>query len=516
MKRQIKIFDTTLRDGEQSPGCSMNLREKFEVAKQLEKLKVDVIEAGFAIASKGDFEAIKTIAEGVKGCSVAALARTKPSDIDAVWEALKNAEQPRIHTFIATSPIHMKHKLKMTPEQVLDVAERMVSYARKHCSDVEFSAEDATRSNPEFLYKVFEAAIAAGATVINVPDTVGYTTPDEFYTLIRNIREHVSNIEKAEISVHCHNDLGMAAANTLAAVKAGARQLECTINGIGERAGNAALEEIVMAVNTRKDLFDLSCNVDTTQIHRSSKLVSTLIGFPLPPNKAIVGSNAFAHESGIHQHGVLSEKSTYEIMSPQSIGLSENQIVLGKHSGRHAFVDRLKKLGFTLTKKEVDKIFVQFKELADKKKAVSNWDIEALVHDSFLNLPEVYHLEQFIINSGNTISSTANIKLSRNNEMREEVAKGDGPVEAAFKAIEKIIGMSLKLEDYFVHSVTSGKDAQGEVVVKISMDNRIVVGRGLSTDIVEASILAYLNAVNKIISGEPAQEGRNGKKNNNL
>lgn len=316
MKRQIKIFDTTLRDGEQSPGCSMNLREKFEVAKQLEKLKVDVIEAGFAIASKGDFEAIKAIAEGVKGCSVAALARTKPSDIDAVWEALKNAEQPRIHTFIATSPIHMKHKLKMTPEQVLDVTERMVRYARKYCSDVEFSAEDATRSNPEFLYRVFEAAIAAGATVINVPDTVGYTTPDEFYMLIRNIREHVSNIEKAEISVHCHNDLGMAVANTLAAAKAGTKQLECTINGIGERAGNAALEEIVMAINTRKDLFDLSCNVDTTQIHRSSKLVSKLIGVPLPPNKAIVGSNAFAHESGIHQHGVLSEKSTYEIMSP--------------------------------------------------------------------------------------------------------------------------------------------------------------------------------------------------------
>jgi len=513
MKGQIKIFDTTLRDGEQSPGCSMNLREKFEVAKQLEKLKVDVIEAGFAIASKGDFEAIKAIAEGVKGCSVAALARTKPSDIDAVWEALKNAEQPRIHTFIATSPIHMKHKLKMTPEQVLDVTEKMVRYARKHCSDVEFSAEDATRSNPEFLYRVFEAAIAAGATVINVPDTVGYTTPDEFYTLIRNIREHVSNIEKAEISVHCHNDLGMAVANTLAAVNAGATQLECTINGIGERAGNAALEEIVMAINTRKDLFDFSCNVDTTQIHRSSKLVSTLIGVSLPPNKAIVGSNAFAHESGIHQHGVLSEKSTYEIMTPESVGLSENQIVLGKHSGRHAFEDRLKKLGFTLTKDEVDKIFVQFKELADKKKVVSDWDIEALVHDRFLNLPEVYHLEQFIINSGNTISSTADIKISVNNEIREEVAKGDGPVDAAFKAIEKIIGMSFKLEDYFVHSVTGGKDAQGEVVVKISKDNRIVVGRGLSTDIVEASILAYLNAVNKITNKGAAREEKNDKKN---
>lgn len=501
MKRQIKIFDTTLRDGEQSPGCSMNLQEKFEVARQLDKLKVDVIEAGFAASSKEDFESVKVIAEGVKECCVAALARALPKDIDLAWEALKNAKQPRIHTFIATSPIHMRHKLKMTPEQILEVTDRMVRYARNKCRDVEFSAEDATRSNPEFLYRIFETAIAAGATVINIPDTVGYTTPFEFSALINNVKEHVSNVDKVEISVHCHNDLGMAVANTLAAVRAGATQLECTINGIGERAGNAAMEEIVMAINTRKDLFNLRCNIDTTQIHRTSKLVSTLTGIPLPPNKAIVGANAFAHEAGIHQHGVLLEKSTYEIMRPESVGLSESRIVLGKHSGRHAFEDKLKKLGFTLSKDVVNEIFVRFKELAEKKKVVSNLDIEALVHNKHINLPDVYHLDQFIINTGNIISSTANIKISVNNETREEVASGDGPMDAAFKAIEKIIGMSFKLEDYFVRSVSGGKDAQGEVVVKIRKDNRIAVGRGLSTDIVEAGIHAYLNAVNRIIYG---------------
>lgn len=516
MGRQIRIFDTTLRDGEQSPGCSLNHREKFEVAKQLERLKVDVIEAGFAIASKGDFEAIKNIAENVKECAVAALARTKEEDIDAAWEAVRNAKHPRIHIFIATSPIHMKHKLKMSPEQVLVTTEQMVKYAKKRCVDIEFSAEDATRSDPEFLYNVLETAIYAGATVVNVPDTVGYTAPDEFFTLVKNIKKNVSNIEEAKISVHCHNDLGLAVANTLAAIKAGATQVECTINGIGERAGNAALEEIVMAVHTRKDLFDIFCHVDTTQIHRCSRLVSTLIGVAIPPNKSIVGANAFAHESGIHQHGVLSEKSTYEIMTPESIGLSENQIVLGKHSGRHAFEARLKKLGYSLAGDEVGEIFIRFKELADRKKVVSDWDIEALVDNKYLNFSEVYNLERFIINTGNTISSTANIKMSVNDEIREEAATGDGPMDAAFKAIEKIIGMSFKLEDYFVHSVTDGKDALGEVVVKIRKDNRIVTGRGLSTDIIEAGIHAFMNAVNKIINGMPSQEDKNDKKNSYL
>lgn len=517
MPRQIKIFDTTLRDGEQSPGCSMNLQEKLEVAKWLDRLKVDVIEAGFAIASKGDLEAIKAVAETVKVCKVAALARVLPKDIDAAWEGVKGAKQPRIHVFIATSDIHMKHKLKMTPDQVIETTEKMVRYAKKYCNDIEFSAEDATRSDPEFLHKVLEKAIAAGATVINIPDTVGYTTPDEFSKLVRSVKNNVPNVDKAEISVHCHNDLGMAVANTLAAANVGATQLECTINGIGERAGNAALEEVVMAINTRKDVFDSVCEVDTKQIYRSSKFVSTLIGVPISPNKAIVGANAFAHEAGIHQHGVLSEKSTYEIMSPESIGLSDNKIVLGKHSGRHAFEKRLRELGYNLEKEELNLTFKQFKELTDKKKVVSDWDIEALVQSKQMFVPEIYRLEQFIINSGNAITATANIRMVKDNEVREEVSTGDGPMDAAFKAIEKIVGMSFKLEDYFVHSVTEGKDAQGEVAVKICKGDRRVVGRGLSTDVVEAGIHAYVNAVNKILNGKTQKEEiRSGKKNSDL
>ncbi len=501
MARQIKIFDTTLRDGEQSPGCSMNLYEKLEVAKWLDRLKVDVIEAGFAISSRGDFEAIKAVAETVRECRVAALARALTKDIDAAWEAVKAAKQPRIHVFIATSGIHMRHKLKMSPDQVLDTTEKMVKYAKKYCHDVEFSAEDATRSEPEFLYRVLEKAVGAGATVINIPDTVGYTTPDEFTALLDGILKNVPNINKTEISVHCHNDLGMAVANTLAAAKAGATQLECTINGIGERAGNAALEEIVMGINTRKDLFGLTCRVNTTQIYRSSKLVSTLIGIPIHPNKAIVGANAFAHESGIHQHGVLAEKSTYEIMKPESVGLSKNQLVLGKHSGHHAFDDRIREMGYNLNKEHLADIFKQFKELAEKKKVIYDWDIEALLQSKNTNVPEIYHLEQFIINSGNTITSTANIKMVVDGKIREDVASGDGPMDAAFKAIEKIVGISFTLEDYLVHSVTSGKDAQGEVAVKLRRNNRIVTGRGLSTDVVEAGIKAFVNAVNKLLNG---------------
>ena len=512
MGRNIKVFDTTLRDGEQSPGCSMNFNQKYKVAKQLERLKVDVIEAGFAIASNGDFEAIQAIARDIKGCTIAALARTKEEDIYTAWESIKQAKHPRIHTFIATSPIHMQHKLKMTPEQVIDTTEYMVRYARNLCGEVEFSAEDATRSQSEFLFKVLETAIKAGATVINIPDTVGYTAPDEFYSLVKNIKEQVPNIDKAEISIHCHNDLGMGVANSLAAMRAGADQVECTINGIGERAGNAALEEIVMAINTRKDLYGLNCNVDTTQIYRTSKLVSSLIGVSVPPNKAIVGANAFAHEAGIHQHGVLSEKSTYEIMRPESIGLQENQIVLGKHSGRHAFADRLKRLGYSLKKDELDKTFSQFKELADKKKDVSDWDIEALILSEFSSIPETFRLERFIINSGNTITATANVKLSYNQEPKEEVAHGDGPMDAAFKAIEKVVGKPFKLEDFTVRSVTRGKDAQGEVVLKLRKDGLVVAGRGLSTDVVEAGIRAYLHAVNKILYKMDLQEKKNEKK----
>lgn len=496
---KIKIFDTTLRDGEQSPGCSMNLQEKIQMAKQLELLKVDVIEAGFAIASPGDFKSVKAIAENIKNCTVASLARTLTRDIDCAWEAVKSSKRPRIHTFIATSDIHMKHKLKATEQEVLESAVNAVKYAKTLCEDVEFSAEDATRSNHEFLYKIIEEVIKAGATVVNIPDTVGYATPDEMYNLIKNIKENVKGIHKADISVHCHDDLGLAVANTLASAKAGATQLECTINGIGERAGNAALEEIAMVLKTRKDVFDGDCGIDTRQISRSSRLLTAITGVQVQPNKAIVGANAFAHESGIHQHGVLEERSTYEIMTPDSVGLSKNKMVLGKHSGRHALGERLKELGYSLDKEELNKAFTQFKELADKKKAVYDRDLEAIVNKDVMKIEKVYELKRFIINSGNTITSTATVILTKEDEDIENVATGDGPVDAAFNAIEKIVGLELKLEDYVLHSVTEGKDAQGEAVVKIRNNGRLFTGRGLSTDVVEASIEAYVNAVNKML-----------------
>ncbi|ABR49586.1 2-isopropylmalate synthase [Alkaliphilus metalliredigens QYMF] len=498
--RQIKIFDTTLRDGEQSPGCSMNLGEKLEVAMQLEKMKVDVIEAGFAIASPGDFNAVKEIAKIVKNATVASLARALPKDIDRAYEAVKYAENPRIHTFIATSDIHMKYKLKSTEEEVLAQAVAMVKRAKGYCNDVEFSAEDASRSRTEFLYRIFEAVIKAGATVINVPDTVGYTTPDEYYRLIKGIKENVANIHRAEISVHCHNDLGMAVANTLAAAAAGATQLECTINGIGERAGNAALEEIVMGINTRKDLYGMYTNIDTGQIYAASRLTSKVTGMKVQHNKAIVGENAFAHESGIHQHGMLANKSTYEIMTPESIGLSKNQLVLGKHSGSHALEDRLKELGYEISKEKLNEVFKEFKILADRKKVIYDRDLEALVQDQKQNFEEIYQLKEFVINCGNIITSTANIKLIKDGKELEEVAKGFGPIDAAFKAIDNIVGGDFKLEDYSVESVTEGEDALGEAVVKIKRNNEIYNGRGLSTDVVEASIKAYINAINKMMS----------------
>jgi len=505
MSRRIYIFDTTLRDGEQSPGCSMNLQEKLQVARQLERLKVDVIEAGFAVSSPGDFQSVKSIAESVKNSTVASLSRALPQDIDKSWEAVKNAVSPRIHVFLATSPIHMQYKLRMSPEEVLERAKKMVAYAKQYCSDIEFSAEDATRSQPEFLYRVFEAVIDAGATVINVPDTVGYTTPDEFYELINNIRENVSNSDKAKIAVHCHNDLGLAVANTLAAARAGATQLECTINGIGERAGNAALEEIVMAIKTRPQQFDLDVQIDTTQILRTSKLISSITGSPVQPNKAIVGSNAFAHESGIHQHGVLAEKSTYEIMTPESIGLSKNNMVLGKHSGRHAFEDRLVELGYNLTKKELDETFIRFKALADKKKVVQDADLEVLLQHKSVEIPEMYKLDRFVINTGNTITATASVRLIKQSEeemLIEEVSTGDGPIDAAFKAVEKAVGANFTLEDYTIRSVTEGLDALGEAYVKIRSGARVYTGKGVSTDVFEASVLSYVNAINKMIYEE--------------
>ncbi|TCT16330.1 2-isopropylmalate synthase [Natranaerovirga pectinivora] len=504
--RQIKVFDTTLRDGEQSPGCSMNLEEKIKVALQLEKLGVDVMEAGFAIASPGDFEAVKKVAETIKNSTVASLSRALTKDIDRAWEAVKYAVSPRIHTFLATSDIHMQYKLKKTPEQVLEQATEMVKYAKKFCSDIEFSAEDASRSDKDFLCRVFESVINAGATVINIPDTVGYTTPDEFYDIISYIKNNVSNIHKADISVHCHNDLGLGVANSLAAIRAGASQVECTINGIGERAGNAALEEVVMALATRKDIYGVETGINTTEIYPTSRLITSVTGSLIQANKAIVGANAFAHESGIHQHGVLANKSTYEIMTPESVGLTENKMVLGKHSGRHAFEDRLNHLGYNLTKEEIEEAFQAFKVLADKKKTVTDRDIEALAGQKQVHTPEIYTFERFVTNSGNTITATANVKISRDEAVFEEVSTGDGPIDAAFKAIDKIVGIDFSLEDYKIQAVTEGKDAQGAVVIKLLKDGKIYKGSGLSTDIIEASIKGYINAINKMLYASSKQE----------
>jgi 2-isopropylmalate synthase len=433
---------------------------------------------------------------------VASLARALEKDIDFAWDAVRFAKRPRIHTFIATSDIHMQYKLKMDPENVLERAVAMVKYAKRYCEDIEFSAEDATRSNPEFLYRIFEAVIKAGATVLNVPDTVGYTTPMEYAQLIGSIKEKVNGIHKVDISVHCHNDLGLAVANSLAAVKAGATQVECTVNGIGERAGNAALEEIVMGLATRYDYYGMKTGIETTQIARSSKLLTAITGVAVQPNKAIVGANAFAHESGIHQHGMLANASTYEIMTPESVGLRTNAMVLGKHSGRHAFEDRLKTLGYDLSKAEINRAFDDFKLLADKKKNVDDRDIEAILQDDVMNQDEhnKYKLERFIINSGNTITSTATIALNVEGKTIEEVSAGDGPVDASYKAIERILATGARLEDYRIQSITENEDAQGEAVVKLRRGGRAVTGRGLSTDIIEASILAYLNAAQKLSS----------------
>ncbi|SHM66642.1 2-isopropylmalate synthase [Caldanaerovirga acetigignens] len=497
MTRRIWIFDTTLRDGEQTPGVALNAREKLEIAKQLAKMKVDVIEAGFPIASKGDFEAVKTVAENVKGPVIAALARANPKDIDTAWEALKNSENPRIHTFIASSPIHMKYKLKMTPEEVLEAAAEAVKRAKSFTSDVEFSAEDASRSDLEFLCRLFSVAVKNGATVINIPDTVGYSTPEEFGELVRVLREKVPELDRVVVSVHCHNDLGMAVANSLAAVKNGATQVECAVNGLGERAGNAALEEIVMALVTRKDVYQVDVGVDTRQIYRTSKLVSSLTGIFIQPNKAIVGANAFAHESGIHQHGVLSERSTYEIMTPESIGLPSNRIVLGKLSGRHAFMHRLKELGYDLPEEEALKAFERFKDLADKKKEVTDEDIEAILGEQVVNIPKVIELEYFLVSCGNQSIATSTVRVKKEGKVIEEASTGDGPIDATYKAIDRACGINCRLMDYSIKAVSGGKDAMGEVVVKVERNGKIFTGRGLSTDIIEASALAYVNALNK-------------------
>ncbi|HHY46406.1 MAG TPA: 2-isopropylmalate synthase [Firmicutes bacterium] len=499
MPRIVQVFDTTLRDGEQSPGASLNVKEKVEIARQLARLNVDVIEAGFPIASPGDFEAVKAIAEEVTGPTIAALARATKTDIDRAWEALRHARRPRIHTFIATSDIHMKYKLRKEPAQVLEMAVAAVKLAKSYVEDVEFSAEDATRSNPEFLKTVFEEVIKAGATVLNVPDTVGYATPQEFARLICYLKENVKGIDKVILSVHCHNDLGLAVANSLVAIENGAQQVECTVNGIGERAGNAALEEIVMALATRRDYYDAVTRVVTEQIYRTSRMVSTFTGIAVQVNKAIVGDNAFAHEAGIHQDGILKERTTYEIMTPESIGLTRSRLVLGKHSGRHAFAERLKELGYVLTNEEINRAYEEFIALADKKKEVSDRDIEAIVEGRHAVSQDRLSLDYLTVVSGNKTVPTATVRLYRDGQLVEEAACGDGPVDATYKAIDRITGERTQLVDYSIRAATSGKDALGEVVVKIRDNGNLFTGRGVSTDIIEASAIAYINAINKML-----------------
>jgi len=508
--KRIKIFDTTLRDGEQAPGCTMNLQEKLQVARTLERLKVDVIEAGFAIASRGDFESVSAIAREVRECTVASLARAGAEDIDTAWEAVRHAADPRIHVFIATSPIHMEYKLRMKPEQVLEQTSAMVARARRYCPSVEFSCEDATRSEWPFMAKVVEAAIKAGATVINLPDTVGYTTPAEMRALIEYMMTNVEKADEVEFSVHCHNDLGMAVANSLAGVLGGARQIECTINGLGERAGNTAMEEVVMALHTRADAFPgLSTGIDISQIARASKTVYDIIGQKAPMNKPIVGRNAFAHESGVHQHGVLANKQTYEIMTPESIGIRANNLVLGKHSGKHAFESHLKEMGYVLDAEELKVCFAAFKDLCDKKKVVTDEDIEALLAHRSLGEEHTdgYELDWFAVHTTNFTTATATICLKKGEETFEAVALGDGPIDAAFKAVDDIIKpIEHTFDIYNINSVSEGKDTLGNVTVKLNANDRSFIGRGLSTDIFEASIVAYLNAINRLQKNAPEKE----------
>jgi len=498
---KIIIFDTTLRDGEQAPGASLNAAEKLEIAQALAGLGVDVIEAGFPISSNGDFESVKQIARLIKGPVICGLARAIKTDIDAAYEAVKYSKKPRIHVFLATSKIHMQYKLKKAEEEILRLAAESTRYAKKYCVDVEFSPEDATRTERGFLFRVVEAVIAAGATTVNIPDTVGYTEPEEYGALIRGIKENVPNIERAVISVHCHNDLGLAVANSLSAIKNGARQAECTINGIGERAGNASMEEVVMSIRTRRDVFpDVITGINTVNIHKASRLVSKLTGFAVAPNKAIVGANAFRHESGIHQDGVLKERSTYEIMRPEDVGFSGSGIVLGKHSGRHALNERLKELGFNLDSVELEKVSGRFKALADKKKNIFDDDLISIVEDEIKLVKPVWRLESFVINSGTHVKPNAEVVLKYKNKKLSAKSAGDGPVDACFKAVDKITGTKGELQDYRIEAVTKGKDALGEVSLKLKSKGKVVTARGSSTDIIESSVRAYINALNKIES----------------
>lgn len=502
---KIAIFDTTLRDGEQAPGYSMNIEEKVRMALQLEALGVDVMEAGFPIASAGDFASVETVAAEVRNSSVAALARAIEQDIDAAAKAIRNAARPRIHTFLATSDLHLQYKLKISRDDCLERVSKMVAYARGKCDDVEFSAEDASRTDIDFLCRVVEAAIAAGATTVNIPDTVGYSTPEEFGGIISALVNRVPNIARAVISTHCHNDLGLAVANTLAGIRAGARQAECTIGGIGERAGNAALEEIVMGLRTRHDHYgDIATSIRTEEIAHTANLLANITGIKIAPNKAIVGANAFAHESGIHQHGVLANAKTYEIMTPESVGVKKTELVLGKHSGRHAFAERLAEIGYpSLPEERIDALFAEFKALADSKKTIDERDLVALVEAGYglrTDPEKVWKLVSFVVNSGDHMSATAQVTLMRGGKKRQEAALGSGPVYAAFAAIERVVRRKFTLEDYQIRAVTERRDALGEVLVKITdkKTGKVFRGRGVSTDIIKGSILALLGALNKI------------------
>ncbi len=498
MAERIIIFDTTLRDGEQSPGASMNREEKLRLARQLEKLKVDVIEAGFPVASQGDFEAVSLIAREVRGLTVAALARTQKADLDRAWGAVKEAADPRLHVFIATSPLHLKYKLRKSKEEVLELIREGVGYARRYTTNIEFSAEDASRSEIGFLAKALRTAIKAGARTINVPDTVGYALPEEFGEKIRKLREKVQSPPEVVWSVHCHDDLGLAVANSLAALDNGARQVEVTVNGIGERAGNTSLEELVMALHTRKDRIPYTTAIDRRQIYPTSRLVSRITGLVVPANKAIVGSNAFAHESGIHQDGVLKKRSTYEIMTPQDVGLDQNLLVLGKHSGRHAFQERLKDLGYILPQADLERVFERFKELADKKKEVVNEDIEALIGDEVLRIPDIYKLVYLNVISGNVAVPTATVQIEINGEIVLKAGFGAGPIDATFNTISKITRTRAKLLSFAVNAITGGTDAQGQVTVRLEEQGIVVLGKGSDPDIITASAKAYLNALNRL------------------
>jgi len=502
---KVVIFDTTLRDGEQAAGGTLNIQEKLEIARQLERLGVDVIEAGFPINGKSDFEAVSLVVREIRTPTICALARAIPGDIDCAWEAVKEAEHPRIHVFISASDIHLAHQLRKSRDEILQMSREMVALAKKHTDDIEFSPMDASRAEPGYIYQILGAVIKAGATTLNIPDTVGYAIPGEFGNLIEGIFQNVPNIGRAVMSVHCHNDLGLAVANSLEAIRRGVRQVECTINGIGERAGNASLEEIVMAIKTRSDFFNLTTNINTTQIYKASRLVSELTGFSVQSNKAIIGANAFRHESGIHQDGIIKMPITYEIIDPRTVGIPSSSLVLGKHSGRHAFKERLAELGYSLGDEDFNRAFLAFKELADKKRDVTDRDIESLIAQELRTVSETYHLDRIQVSCGDRGIPTASVQLTTSDgQVLADAVLGTGPVDAVCKAIDRLVGVPNVLTEFSVKSVTEGIDAIGEVLIRIESGGRTYTGRGADTDIIVASAKAYMNALNRLLATRKA------------